>query len=460
MTRAWSPDSWRAHEIAQAPDYPDAAALADAEATLGRRPPLVFAGEARRLQQSLARVAAGEAFLLQGGDCAESFAELHPNSIRDSLRVLLQMAVVLSYGTGRPVVKLGRIAGQFAKPRSAPTETRDGVTLPAYRGDIVNGFAFDAAARVPDPRRMLQAYDQSAATLNLLRAFVQGGFADLRRVHDWTLAFVETSPQGARYDALAARIDEALGFMAAYGLTSDTVPQLRETALYTSHDALLLPYEQALTRIDSVTGDWYACSAHFLWIGERTRQLDGAHVAFCRGVRNPLGLKVGASMTPDELLRLIDVLDPDNLPGRLTLIARMGADAIARGLPPLVRAVARAGRHVIWSSDPMHGNTVTTRDGRKTRAFERVLAELAAFCAVLAAERVPVGGVHIEMTGKDVTECTGGAQAIAESDLGARYHTHCDPRLNGTQALELAFRLVEMLKASAQPVTGREMAPA
>ena len=445
----WSPDGWRAHPIAQMPDYPDAGALALAEAGLRRRPPLVFAGEARRLQAALARVAHGEAFLLQGGDCAESFAELHPNAIRDSLRVLLQMAVVLSFGAGRAVVKVGRIAGQFAKPRSAPTETRGDATLPAYRGDIVNGLAFEPAARVPDPGRMLRAYDQAAATLNLLRAFVQGGFADLRRVHDWTLEFVAGAPQGARYAALAARLDEALGFMAACGLTSATVPQLRETELYTSHDALLLPYEEALTRIDSTTGDWYACSAHFLWIGERTRQLDGAHVAFCRGVRNPLGLKLGPSTTPDELLRLIDVLNPDDVPGRLTLIARMGAARVPECLPALVRASARAGRRVIWSCDPMHGNTVTARDGRKTRPFARVLAELRGFCAVLRAEGVPIGGVHVEMTGKDVTECTGGAQAIDEAALGTRYDTHCDPRLNGSQALELAFELAEILKEGA-----------
>jgi 3-deoxy-7-phosphoheptulonate synthase len=458
MSAVWSPQSWRAKPIRQAPDYPDPAALARVEAQLRRRPPLVFAGEARRLETTLARVADGAAFLLQGGDCAESFAELHPNAIRDTLRVLLQMAVVLSFGAGRPVVKVGRIAGQFAKPRSSPTETIDGVILPAYRGDIVNDIAFAPAARVPDPARMLRAYDQSAATLNLLRAFVQGGFADLRRVHDWTLAFVAASPEGARYEALAARIDDALGFMAACGVAPETTPQLRETELYTSHDALLLPYEEALTRVDSTTGGWYACSAHLLWIGERTRQLDGAHIEFCRGVGNPLGVKLGPSAAPDDLLRLIDVLDPDNRPGRLTLIVRMGADKVGAGLPPLVRAVAREGRRVVWSCDPMHGNTTVAAHGRKTRAFARVLAELQRFGAVLGAERVPIGGVHLEMTGKDVTECTGGAQAIGEDRLSERYHTHCDPRLNGSQALELAFELADALKAERAGAADRRVA--
>ena len=460
MSAAWSPASWRAKPARQLPDYPDADALTDAEARLRRRPPLVFAGEARRLQAALARAAAGEAFLLQGGDCAESFAELHPNAIRDTLRVLLQMAVVLSFGAGRPVVKVGRVAGQFAKPRSAPTETVGGVTLPSYRGDIVNDLAFDAAARVPDPGRMLRAYDQAAATLNLLRAFVQGGFADLRRVHDWTLAFVAASPQGSRYEQLAARIDDALGFMAACGVTQATTPQLRETELYTSHDALLLPYEEALTRVDSVTGAWYACSAHLPWIGERTRQVDGAHVEFCRGVANPLGIKLGPTTEPDDVLRLIDVLDPDGQPGRLTLIVRMGADRVGAGLPSLVRAVGRAGRRVVWSCDPMHGNTVTARNGVKTRPFDRVLAELRGFCAVLDAENVPVGGVHLEMTGKDVTECIGGAQAIDEARLADRYHTHCDPRLNGSQALELAFELAEILKGGRVRSADRRVASA
>ncbi len=445
---AWSPDSWRDRPIAQAPDYPDAAALAAAERRLAALPPLVFAGEARTLKSALGRVAAGEAVLLQGGDCAESFAEFHPNLIRDTLRVLLQMAVILAFGAGRPVVRVGRIAGQFAKPRSQPTETVAGVTLPAYRGDIVNGLAFDAAARTPDPARMIEGYQQSAATLNLLRAFAQGGFADLRRVHQWTLDFVAASPQGARYADLARRIQDALAFMAACGLTADQVPQLRQIDVYTSHDAMLLPYEQALTRIDSLTGRWYDCATHLPWIGERTRQLDGAHVEFLSGVDNPLGLKVGPTMTADELIRLIDRLNPANEPGRLTLIVRMGADRIEAGLPPLLRRVRREGRTVVWSSDPMHGNTVTAADGRKTRPFDRILAELARFFAIHRAEGTHAGGVHLEMTGKDVTECTGGAQAIAESDLARRYHTQCDPRLNGSQALELAFLIADELKAA------------
>jgi 3-deoxy-7-phosphoheptulonate synthase len=460
MAMSWTPSTWRGHPAAQQPAYPDAAALARVEHDLSRVPPLVFAGEARRLTETLGRVAQGHGFLLQGGDCAESFAEFHPNAIRDTFRVLLQMAVVLSFGAGLPVVKVGRIAGQFAKPRSEPTETVDGVSLPTYRGDIVNGPAFEAAARTPDPARMLQAYTQSAATLNLLRAFAQGGFADLHRVHQWTLDFVAGSPQGQRFAALSERIHEALGFMAACGLTAETVPQLRETELYTSHEALLLPYETALTRVDSTSGDWYACSAHLLWIGERTRQLDGAHVEFCRGVANPLGVKLSAAATPDDVLRLIDVLNPNDVPGRLTLIVRMGADQLGAGLPRLVRAVQRAGRTVVWSSDPMHGNTIKTRDGTKTRPFERVLAELGAFVEILRAEGAHPGGVHVEMTGKDVTECTGGAQAIDDAALAARYHTHCDPRLNGSQALELAFQIAETLRRPGSPAPGRALGSA
>ncbi len=456
----WMPADWRAKPAAQLPDYPDAAALARVERDMRRMPPLVFAGEARRLTAALGRVAQGQGFVLQGGDCAESFAEHHPDTIRDTFRVLLQMAVVLSFGAGREVVKVGRIAGQFAKPRSEATETVGDVTLPSYRGDIVNGLAFDAAARTPDPERMLAAYRQSAATLNLLRAFAQGGFADLHRVHQWTLDFVAGSPQGERFAALAERIHEALGFMAACGLTAETVPQLRETDLYTSHDALLLPYEEALTRVDSTTGDWYACSAHLLWIGERTRQLDGAHVAYCRGVANPLGVKLSASATSDDVLRLIDVLNPHDVPGRLTLIVRMGADALGGGLPRLVRAVQREGRTVVWSSDPMHGNTIKTRDGVKTRPFERVLAELRTFVDILRSENAHPGGVHVEMTGKDVTECTGGAQAIDDAALAARYHTHCDPRLNGSQALELAFQLAETLRGTGRGAGSASPPPA
>jgi 3-deoxy-7-phosphoheptulonate synthase len=446
MSQLWSKQSWRTKPARQIPSYPDAASLASVEAELGRLPPLVFAGEARRLKASLARVASGEAFLLQGGDCAESFAEFHPDTIRDTFKVLLQMAVVLTFAGGLPVVKVGRIAGQFAKPRSSLTETVDGREIASYRGDIINGIVVEEAARVPDPTRMLRAYQQSAFTLNLLRAFAQGGFADLQQVHRWNLEFVASSAQGARYEALARRIDETMAFIAACGLSPATIPTLRETEFYTSHDAMLLPYEEALTRVDSLTGGTYACSTHLPWIGERTRQPDGAHVEWSRGIGNPLGIKIGPGMTGDELLQLIDVLNPANEPGRLTLIVRMGADRIGAGLPSLIRAVQREGRAVVWSCDPMHGNTITAADGRKTRPFDRVLADLRGFFQIHRAEGTHAGGIHIEMTGKDVTECIGGAQAITEARLGERYHTHCDPRLNGTQALELAFSVAELLK--------------
>ncbi len=447
----WTPQDWRDHPICQAPEYPNADKLEAVEARLRGSPPLVFAGEARTLQASLARVAAGEAFLLQGGDCAESFAEFHANSIRDSFRALLQMAVVMSFGASLPVVKVGRMAGQFAKPRSEPSETRNAVTLPSFRGDIINGPEFDAIARTPDPGRMISAYYRSAVTLNLLRAFAQGGFADLHRVHQWNRGFIAGSAFGERYREISARIDESLAFMTACGLTGATVPQLSETAFYTSHEALLLPYEEALTRQDSLTGRWYDCSAHLLWIGDRTRQPDGAHVAFLRGVGNPVGMKCGPSMQPDALLRLIDLLNPANIPGRLTLIVRMGADRVEQGLPPLIRAVRREGRHVVWSCDPMHANTETLPDGTKTRAFDRILLELRRSFAVHRAEVSHAGGVHIEMTGKDVTECTGGARAIDAAELAQRYHTRCDPRLNGEQALELAFLVAEELKTSRRP---------
>src|SRR5690348_1229284 len=446
MAEGWSPDSWRGLPIRQVPGYSDEASLARVEETLHRFPPLVFAGEARRLKERLAAVSAGKAFLLQGGDCAESFAEFHPNNIRDMFKVLLQMAVVLTFGAGCPVVKLGRLAGQFAKPRSSDTETQNGRTLPSYRGDIINGLDFDDEAREPDPQRMVQAYSQSAATLNLLRAFAQGGYADLHRVHSWNQSFVAASPQGERYRELADRLTETLDFMAACGLTSETTPQIRETDLFTSHEALLLPYEQALTRVDSTSGDWYDCSAHMLWIGDRTRQADGAHVEFLRGVKNPIGLKCGPSLDAGDLLRLIDMLNPENEPGRLTLIARIGADKVEAKLPPLIRAVAREGRKVVWCCDPMHGNTMTSSTGYKTRSVERVLSEVKGFFAVHAAEGSYAGGVHFEMTGQDVTECIGGAQAITETSLADRYHTHCDPRLNASQALELAFLISEALK--------------
>ena len=446
MVDRWTPDSWQGKPARQMPYYPDTAALDTATQTLSGYPPLVFAGEARQLKARLAEVADGKAFLLQGGDCAESFAEFHPDKIRDTFRVMLQMAVVLTFGGIMPVVKVGRVAGQFAKPRSADTETIDGTTLPSYRGDIINGFDFDAASREPRPERMVQAFNQAAATLNLLRAFAQGGYADLHKVHAWNLGFVSRSAQGERYEDLANRIDEAVQFMAACGINGDTVPAIRETEFYTSHEALLLPYEQALTRVDSTTGDWYDVSAHMLWIGERTRQLDGAHVEFLRGVKNPIGLKCGPTMEPDDLMRLVDRLNPDDEPGRLTLISRMGADAVADRLPALVRRVATEGRSVVWSCDPMHGNTVKSASGFKTRPFERVLLETQRFFDVHRAEGTHPGGVHFELTGEDVTECTGGAQAISDSALSLRYHTACDPRLNASQALELAFLLASGLK--------------
>ena len=446
LNSGWSPGSWRACPIRQVPSYPDAAKLAAMEARLARFPPLVFAGEARRLKAALALAAEGRAFVLQGGDCAESFGDFTANIIRDTFRVLLQMAVVLTFGGALPVVKLGRMAGQFAKPRSADTETIGGVSLPSYRGDIINGPDFSAQARIPDPNRMEFAYFQSAGTLNLLRAFASGGYADLHEVHRWNLDFVQRSPLAERYQALCARIDETLAFMAACGLTSQTTPQIHETDFYTSHEALLLPYEQALTRIDSTSGEPYACSAHFLWIGERTRQLDGAHVEFMRGVRNPIGMKVGPGATAEDLLRLIDRLDPRNDPGRLTLIVRMGADAIAEKLPPLLRAVKREGRNVLWLSDPMHGNTVTTANKIKTRRFDAIMRELRGFFDIHQAEGTVAGGAHVEMTGRDVTECVGGARGLAETDLAARYETFCDPRLNAEQSLELAFLIAEELR--------------
>jgi 3-deoxy-7-phosphoheptulonate synthase len=444
MAEKWSPDSWRGKPIQQVPDYPDAGHLEMVEQQLRVYPPLVFAGEARRLTAHLARAAEGKAFLLQGGDCAESFAEFHPNNIRDTFRVMLQMAVVLTFGAARPVVKVGRMAGQFAKPRSSGTEEVDGVVLPAYRGDMINGMEFSAESRTPNPDRLVRVYNQSAATLNLLRAFAQGGYADLHKVHQWNLDFVAGS-SGARYADLCARLDETLAFMEACGVTSDTTPQIRETDFFTSHEALILPYEQALTRVDSTSGAWYDCSAHMLWVGDRTRQLDGAHVEFLRGIGNPVGCKAGPSSNPDDLIRLIDILNPANEPGRLTVITRMGADLVDSKLAPLLRAVKREGRNVVWVCDPMHGNTVKMGD-YKTRSFDRVLAEVKGFFAAHRGEGTQAGGVHFEMTGQDVTECIGGAQAISEARLGDRYHTHCDPRLNATQALELAFLISEALK--------------
>jgi 3-deoxy-7-phosphoheptulonate synthase len=442
----WAPDSWRGKPILQQPEWPDSAALTAAEAQLKRFPPLVFAGEARRLKERLAQVAEGKAFLLQGGDCAESFAEFHPDNIRDTFRVLLQMAVVLTYGAALPVVKVGRIAGQFAKPRSDDLETRDGVSLPAYRGDMINGMDFTPEVRRPDPNRLIQAYNQSAATLNLIRAFAQGGFADLHRFHRWNLGFVAKSQQGEKYRAFADRIAETLAFMEACGMTSETSPQIRETEFFTSHEALLLGYEQALTRIDSLTGEWYDCGAHMLWIGDRTRQPDNAQVEFLRGVKNPVGMKAGPTLPVDDFLRLAAALNPENEPGRLTVIARMGWDKVEEKLPPLVRAAKREGLKLVWSCDPMHANTVKSSTGYKTRHVDRIMAEVRGFFSVHLAEGTHAGGVHFEMTGQDVTECVGGAQAISEAGLADRYHTHCDPRLNANQALELAFTTAELLR--------------
>jgi 3-deoxy-7-phosphoheptulonate synthase len=447
MREKWTPSSWRAKPAKHIPaDYPSPAALAMVEQTLRSYPPLVFAGEARNLKANLAKVASGEAFLLQGGDCAESFREFHPDTIRDTFRALMQMAVVLTFAGAKPVVKVGRMAGQFAKPRSEPTETQGDVTLPSYRGDNINGMDFTADSRIPDPERLLKAYSQSAATLNLIRAFASGGYADLRSVHRWTLGFVADSPQGKKYGELADRISEALEFMAACGVTPETTPQMKQVEFFTSHEALLLGFEEAMTRVDSTSGDHYDTSAHFLWIGDRTRQLDGAHVEFMRGVKNPIGMKCGPSLETDDLLRLIDVLNPANEPGRLTLIARFGADKVASGLPRLVRAVQKEGRAVVWSCDPMHGNTLKTASGFKTRPFDRILAEVRTFQDVLPSEGAYPGGVHVEMTGQQVTECLGGATEITEQDLSSRYHTHCDPRLNGEQALDLAFLLADGLR--------------
>ncbi|MBY0335978.1 MAG: 3-deoxy-7-phosphoheptulonate synthase class II [Acetobacteraceae bacterium] len=447
MARGWSPSSWRQMPIRQVPDYPDAAALAAMEAKVATFPPLVFAGECERLKAALAEASTGRAFVLQGGDCAESFADFRADTIRDTFKVLLQMAVVLTFGAGMPVVKLGRMAGQFAKPRSSDVEKVGDVTLPSYRGDIINGAPFTPDARVPDPGRMEFAYLQSAATLNLLRAFATGGFADLHQVHRWNLDFVARSPLSAQYEGLASRIDETLGFMAACGMNSDNAPQIRETQFYTSHESLLLPYEEALTREPSThRGKHYACSAHFLWIGDRTRQPDGAHVEFLRGVANPIGMKVGPSMDAGELVQLTEILNPANEPGRLTLISRMGHEKVEQKLAPLVRAVKAAGRQVVWLCDPMHGNT-TTVGGYKTRSFDSILQEVRRFFDVMAGEGSVAGGVHVEMTGRNVTECTGGAQRLTPADLAENYATFCDPRLNAEQSLELAFLIAEELKA-------------
>ncbi len=442
----WTPNSWRNKPVLQVPNYPNADALATTEAKLANFPPLVFAGEARNLMDDLADVANGKAFLLQGGDCAESFAEHEANHIRDFFQVFLQMAVVLTHGASKPVIKVGRVAGQFAKPRSADTETIDGVELPSYRGDIINGIEFNADQRVPDPHRMIMAYRQSAATLNLLRAFASGGFADLARVHEWTTSFMKGANVSPRYEEIANKIEDAISFMAAMGINSDNTPALRRTRFYTSHEALLLGYEEALTREDSISNDYYATSGHMIWIGDRTRQPDGAHVEYFSGIKNPIGIKCGPSMTRDDLLVLMDKLNPEDKAGRLTLIARFGDDKVKDYLPQLIETVQTAGRTVVWCCDPMHGNTIKASSGYKTRPFDKVLGEVKAFFDVHRQMGTYAGGVHFEMTGDDVTECVGGVSAVTEESLSDRYHTHCDPRLNASQALELAFLVAEEIR--------------
>ena len=446
MANNWSKDSWRNKPVVQVPEYDDQKALERVEKRLSSYPPLVFAGEARRLKEHLAKVCRGEAFLLQGGDCAESFAEHNPDNIRDTFRVILQMAIVLTFGAGCPVIKVGRIAGQFAKPRSAPLEKQGEIELPSYRGDIINNIEFVEDLRIPDPERQIMAYRQSASTLNLLRAFAQGGYANLDHVHKWNMGFVKESKQGEQYEQVANRISEALDFMDAVGINSNTTPELRSVDFYTSHESLLLGYEECLTRVDSTSGDWYDTSAHMLWIGDRTRQPDGAHIEFVRGIKNPIGMKCGPSLDSDELLKLIDLINPSNEEGRLTLITRYGADNLDDHLPKLIRAVEKEGKKVVWSCDPMHGNTIKASNGYKTRPLDSILTEVKQFIDIHESEGTYAGGVHIEMTGQNVTECLGGTQKISEEDLTDRYHTHCDPRLNANQALDLSFLISERLK--------------
>jgi 3-deoxy-7-phosphoheptulonate synthase len=448
MARTWSPDSWHGLTAEQQPSWPDAGDLDRALKQISSLPPLVFAGEARSLQSALGQVAAGNAFLLQAGDCAESFEEFSANNIREKLRVILQMAVVLTYSLGVPVVKVGRMAGQFAKPRSQPFEKVGDTDIPSFRGHIVNDPAPTEAARRPDPERLVQAYHQSASTLNLLRAFTKGGFADLNRVHAWTQEFIESSPEGQRYQTLATEIENALAFMRACGIDTENNAALHQVDVYTSHEALILGYEEALTRRDSLTGDWYDCSAHMLWIGERTRQLDGAHIEFLRGVGNPIGCKVGPSATPEFVLELCQVLNPARIPGRLTLISRMGSDNVEDKLRPLLRAVHDAGHPVVWACDPMHANTFTSTTGRKTRHLDHVVAEIAGFVRAHRAEHTWPGGIHVELTGDDVTECLGGSDSLSDADLDDRYQTVCDPRLNARQGLDLAFGVAELIRSS------------
>jgi len=442
---AWNPATWKDKTALQMPAYPDEDKLESVVDELSTKPPLVFAGEARELQAELGRVAMGQGFLLQGGDCAEAFSEANANHIRDTFRVLVQMSLIMQFGSGIPITKIGRMAGQYAKPRSEPDEVRDGVALPSYRGDIINGEEFTPESRIPDPTRFLTAYNQSAQTLNLLRALSAGGYASISRIHDFTLEFVRTSPEGEKYEELAERVSEAMRFVNACGIPLND-QRFTQTKFYTAHECLLLPYEQALTRQDSTTGLWYDTSAHLLWLGERTRQLDGAHVEFAKGINNPLGVKVSNKASVDEVIGLCEALNPENIPGRLTLVCRMGADNLYEHYPKMVRAVSKEGYNVVWQSDPMHGNTFKAQTGYKTRAVNSIRAELRAFFDVHEAEGTHPGGVHFELTGKDVTECVGGAQQITEEDLGSRYHTYCDPRLNASQSLELAFLMAEGMR--------------
>ena len=446
MNNQWKPNSWRNKPAKHLPTYKDSKSLELITQKLANFPPLVFAGEARNLEQQLAEVVKGKAFLLQGGDCAESFSEFHPNNIRDSFKVMLQMAVVLTFGASCPVVKVGRMAGQFAKPRSQDTEKISDVELESYKGDIINGIEFDQQSRTPDPQRLLQAYNQSASTLNLLRAFAQGGFANLKKIHQWNLSYIEEGPSKKKFEEMAKRIDECLNFMEACGITDQNVPQMNETDFFTSHEALLLPYEEAMTRIDSTSGKWYDVSAHMVWVGNRTRQLDGAHIEFVKGIGNPIGIKVGPTTDIDELLKIIDTINPNNVAGRMTLICRMGAEKVAAKLPAIISSISKEGKNVVWACDPMHGNTIKASSGYKTRPLKNIISEIEQFFRIHKSEGTYPGGIHIEMTGQDVTECTGGVQEIKESDLKSRYHTYCDPRLNASQSLELAFILSEFLK--------------
>ncbi len=446
MNKMWKPDSWKNFELKHLPEYSDLSVLDNVTDQLKDFPPLVFAGEVRSLNKALAQVAEGKGYILQGGDCAESFAEFNANNIRDTFRVILQMAIILTAGTNLPVVKIGRMAGQFAKPRSSAVEIQNGVELPSYKGDIINGIQFDEKSRTPNPKRILKAYSQSASTLNLLRAFAAGGFADLKHVQSWNMGFVKSGPQGERYRDLANQIQANLDFMEALGINAETTSQLRKVDFYTSHEALLLPYEEAMTRVDSTTGETYNTSSHFVWIGDRTRFVNSGHVEFCRGIQNPIGIKCGPSLDPDELLKILDIVDPKNIPGKITLITRYGKGKVEKHLPELIQKIKSEGRYVIWSCDPMHGNTIKSESGYKTRPFENILDEVKTNIEIHKSEGTHAGGIHLEMTGQNVTECIGGLAEVTDKTLGDRYHTHCDPRLNASQAIELAFLIADVIK--------------